>query len=538
MPPKKKTTKKAATRKATGDPEKATSAKRPKRSRRKTAKPPEEVVATDAPPTSTDPVAPDDVSASETVAAAKPKRRRTRRKKTAAAPAGDQTPSIAESSDAGSSAPTTGREPAAFAALGLSDEVLSALRKCQFETPSDIQRELIPVALTGRDCLGQARTGTGKTAAFALPLIERVKPGTALQALVLVPTRELASQVDNAIKQFSIDHPVHTAVVYGGRRIDAQMKQLKRNPEILIATPGRVLDLYRRKLINFDNMTSVVLDEVDRMLDIGFRDDIRRILRKVEQPHQTIFVSATMDEEIRKLAMAFMRDPIEINVSGDSLTVENIEHGFVSVLKENKFASLLGFLKSEVPALVIVFTNTKHQARRVALHLKKEGVSCQEIHGDLHQSKRERVMQKFRDSAIQVLVATDLASRGLDVLEVSHIVNYDVPEDSAVYVHRIGRTARMGKRGYAVTFVTPEEGDELTAIEMLINKELPQFEVPWVVKPLPKDEPPEPVVDEGPPPVPPRYADPLIRHDGLEKIGVRPPRRTLGSRFRATRRRR
>jgi ATP-dependent RNA helicase DeaD len=370
-----------------------------------------------------------------------------------------------------------------------------------------------------------------------LPLIERVTPGEAFQALVLVPTRELASQVDNAVKQFSADHPVRTAVVYGGRRIDSQMKMLSAKPEIVIATPGRILDLHRRKLVNFDNISMVVLDEVDRMLDIGFRDDIRRILRRIEQKHQTIFVSATIDEEIRKLAMAHMTEPIEINVSGDSLTVDHIEHGFVTIHKHDKMASLLGFLKSEVPSLAIVFTNTKHAARKVAARLKKEHVVCQEIHGDLHQSKRERVMKNFRDSAIQVLVATDLASRGLDVLEVSHIVNYDIPEDTAVYVHRIGRTARMGNRGYAVTFVTPEEGSQLTSIEMLLNQQLPQFEAPWAVRTeLPDSEKPAEVEAEdqeedntG------RFETPLRRHAGLESLGIRPVRRTLGSRFRSGR---
>lgn len=427
------------------------------------------------------------------------------------------------------------REPAAFAALGLSDEVLSALRKCEFVEPSDIQRELIPVALEGKDCLGQARTGTGKTASFALPLIERVTPGVALQALVLVPTRELASQVDNAVKQFSADHPVHTAVLYGGKKIQAQVKSLEANPEIIIATPGRVLDLNRRGILSFDAIDMVVLDEVDRMLDIGFRDDIRRILRRIEKKHQTIFVSATMDEEIRKLAKAHMTDPVEINVSGDTLTVDHIEHGFVTLHKHDKMASLIGFLKSEVPSLAIVFTNTKHAARKVAANLKKQHVVCQEIHGDLHQSKRERVMKKFRDSAIQVLVATDLASRGLDVLEVSHIVNYDIPEDTAVYVHRIGRTARMGNRGYAVTFVTPEEGTQLTSIEMLLNQQLPQFEAPWAVRTeLPQEEKPQEKEEEKSD-EPGRLHTPMARHEGLESLGIRPVRRTLGSRFRAPR---
>jgi ATP-dependent RNA helicase DeaD len=277
------------------------------------------------------------------------------------------------------------------------------------------------------------------------------------------------------------------------------------------------------------------------MLDIGFRDDIRRILRKIEADHQTIFVSATLDEEIRKLARAFMKEPIELNVSGDELTVENIEHGFVPVDPQQKFSNLLGYLKHEVPKLAIVFTNTKHAARRVAEKLRKEGINCQEIHGDLHQSKREKVMAKFRKSAIQVLVATDLASRGLDVMEVSHIVNYDAPADPAAYVHRIGRTARMGNRGYAVTFITREEGDLLTGIEMLLNKEVPQFTTPWHIPPaLPEgpDHVEEPTPEDAPPSISTRYQETYKKDELLESIGVRPVRRTLGSRFRTTRRRR
>jgi ATP-dependent RNA helicase DeaD len=431
--------------------------------------------------------------------------------------------------------------PEPFVALGLAPDIVSVITKLGFQNPSDIQRVLVPEALQGKDIIGQARTGTGKTAAFAWPLLQQVEPGVAQQALVMAPTRELAAQVERAFRDFGADLPIRTAIVYGGRRIAEQLAQLKKNPEIIIGTPGRILDLIKRRELDVSKMRFAVLDEVDRMLDIGFRDDIRRILRKIETDHQTIFVSATLDEEIRKLAVAFMKDPIELNVSGDELTVENIEHGFVTIDRPQKFSNLLGFLKHEVPTLAIVFTNTKHAARRVAEKLKKEGINCQEIHGDLHQSKREKVMKNFRDSAIQVLVATDLASRGLDVMEVSHIVNYDVPEDPAVYVHRIGRTARMGNRGYAVTFIQPDEGALLTGIEMLLNQELPRFDAPWHIPPaLPEGKPIEedPQPEDAPPAISDRYREAYRTDDKLEEIGLRPVRRTLGSRFRATRRRR
>jgi ATP-dependent RNA helicase DeaD len=458
---------------------------------------------------------------------------------------------------------------ASFGALGLTEPLLSAVVQAGFQEPTDIQTALIPVAISGRDCLGQARTGTGKTAAFTLPILQLLTPGQPFQVIALVPTRELAAQVDTHVRMFA--GKIKTAVVYGGHRISQQLGSLKRDPEIIVGTPGRILDLIGRKLLSLAAVKFVVLDEVDRMLDIGFRDDIRRILSQVKGPHQTIFVSATLDDNIRKLAQAYTKEPVELDVSGDTLTVESVEHGFVSVAREDKFASLLGFLKGEVPSLVIVFTNTKHIARRVAERLRKEGVSCQEIHGDLDQRRREKVMHKFRNSAIQVLVATDLASRGLDVMEVSHIVNYDIPQDAAVYVHRIGRTARMGQRGYAVTFVTPEEGQLLTEIEMLLNTQLPQFEAPWAVRRLPLIIAPTAAGKAGAEPgaagkagaaAPEgsaaakgeaaakgaaatkeaalgakRFSEPWRRDEVLEAIGLRPQRRTLGSRFRSSRKR-
>ncbi len=427
-------------------------------------------------------------------------------------------------------------DASAFAALGLEGPVLAALERLGWTTPTDIQEALIPPALAGKDCLGQAKTGTGKTAAFALPMLQRIKAGRPVQALVLVPTRELASQVDDAVKQFKHGQAFKTALLYGGRRLSGQVATLSKDPEIVVGTPGRVLDLMGRGNLALKNIEVVILDEVDRMLDIGFRDDIRRILKQITHPHQTIFVSATLDEEIRKLAKQFMTDPQEFNVSGDELTVANIEHGFVTVDPKDKLKSLTGFLKREAPQLAIVFTNTKHSARRVAQRLQKEGINCLEIHGDLQQRKREQVMKQFRSSSIQVLVATDLASRGLDVMEVSHIVNYDVPEDPAVYVHRIGRTARMGKQGYAVTFVTVEQGKLLTEIEMLINKQLPQFDTPWLINPdAPPPPPPPPEVESTI--TPRRYKEALRRDPILEAIGLRPLRRTLGSRFRSPRKR-
>jgi ATP-dependent RNA helicase DeaD len=440
-----------------------------------------------------------------------------------------------------------------FEDLGLEESLLAALRKLHFVTPSDIQRELIPHALKGHDCLGQAKTGTGKTAAFALPMLQRVTPGGGPQALVLVPTRELAVQVDEHVRALGSEHPVRTVLIYGGQKLNTQIDQLKKNPEIVVGTPGRVLDMMHRKHLHVAQMKLVILDEVDRMLDIGFREDIRKILKSVTSEHQTIFVSATIDDEIRKLARTYMRDPVEINVSRDHVTVDQINQGYVTVDRHDKFPTLVGLIRDENPTLAIVFTNTKHAARRVAERLKKAGVNCKEIHGDLDQRRRERVMKSFRNADIHVLVATDLASRGLDVMEVSHIINYDIPVDTAAYVHRIGRTARMGQSGHAITFVEPGEGKLLTDVEKLINKEVPQIQAAWVVarKPAAESAAPgatpvetagatAPSAGEAGAPATPgasRLTEALRRDETLESLGIKPVQRTLGSRFRPARRR-
>lgn len=424
-----------------------------------------------------------------------------------------------------------------FADLGLHAPLLEALSELNFHTPTDIQRELIPPALAGRDCLGQARTGTGKTAAFGLPALQRVQPGEGLQAIVLVPTRELASQVTEHLRALGSHTQLKIVAIVGGAYIAKQAAALKRNPEIAVGTPGRILDMMKRNLLDISQIRIAVLDEVDRMLDVGFRDDIRRILKSIKTPHQTVFVSATLDAPIQSLARTFMRDPLELNVSRDEITVDKIEQAYVSVDADSKYETLLNFIRVENPPLAIVFTRTKHTARRVAERLTKAGINCKELHGDLVQRKRDKVMDSFRKAHIQVLVATDLVSRGLDVLDVSHIINYDIPEDPAVYVHRIGRTARMGRAGRAITFVLPDQGKELTEVEKLINRELPRTDAPWVVrKQQPAQPEPEPAEPTDGPLLPQRFQEAVRRDEVLEKLGIQPVRRTLGSRFRTSRR--
>lgn len=405
--------------------------------------------------------------------------------------------------------------PEEFVKLGIRPSILRALAEEKFITPSEIQRMLIPRALAGVDILGQARTGTGKTAAFGIPILQTCQRGLGTQAIILVPTRELAVQVEAEIQRLGKHTPIRSVPVYGGQKIAAQVKQLKHEPAILVGTPGRVIDLLDRRIIHFGNLRWVVLDEVDRMLDIGFRDDIRNILSRVKRGGearrhedtearsegegaeeqrvgvQTVFVSATIDPEIEKLARTYMREPVEKLVapgSDEKPTVEEVEQYYLSAQPWDKYRLLRALLEQENPDLAIVFCRTKHGARKIAKKLHADGIECREIHGDLIQSKRDRVMKSFRTGKFDVLVATDLASRGIDVADISHIINFDIPEDPEAYVHRIGRTARMGAKGKAFTLVTRQQGEELTAIESLINAIIPQATIEgFEPRPAPPD---------------------------------------------------
>ncbi len=417
--------------------------------------------------------------------------------------------------------------PKPFADLGLEPAILEALVAINFREPSDIQKAMIPQVLAGRDVMGQARTGTGKTAAFGLPILQMIDPAQPLQALVLCPTRELAAQAVGEFRRFAKMRPIHCVPVYGGHGLAQQLHQLGRKPHVAIGTPGRVLDLLGREALQTNHVRFIVLDEVDRMLDIGFRDDIKRILSRFSTQRQTILVSATISPEIKRLAQQYMKDPVEVNVSGDELTVESVDQFFVTVEPWDKYRALKLFLQQEKPKLMIVFTNTKHGARKLAKRLFADGIEAKEIHGDLVQQKREKVMERFRRHQIPILVATDLASRGIDVSAVTHIVNFDLPQDTEVYVHRVGRTARMGAVGRAVTFVTREQGSELTKIEMLINKELARLEIAGF-----KPSPPPRGEFGVPGPVEPPVTPVVIQQP------ERPVPATLGGRFKPARRRR
>ena len=360
-----------------------------------------------------------------------------------------------------------------FADLGLKPAVLEGLTKRGFKHPTRIQAALIPVALSGKDVLGQAKTGTGKTAAFGLPLLQKLDPTAAFSALVLVPTRELAIQVAKELQELGAFAKVQTVAVYGGQPITKQQPLLAKGPPIVVGTPGRVMDLAERGILPFGDFRFAILDEVDRMLDIGFRDDIRKILGKLKKVPQTIFVSATISPDIEKLARSYMKDPEKIVTFEKSLTVAQVKQSYFAVERWDKRRLLLHLLKKEKPELTVVFCRTKRAVDEVAQFLNKHKIDAHAMHGDMYQKKRDAVMGKLRGGDLSVLVASDLAARGLDVEDISHVVNYDMPEDPEVYVHRIGRTARAGREGVAWSFVAPDQGELLTNIEMLANVEIP-----------------------------------------------------------------
>ena len=434
-----------------------------------------------------------------------------------------------------------------FAELGLEPHLLRGVGHAGFTEPTEIQREIIPLILEGRDIVGQARTGTGKTAGFGLPIMQRVKPGEGFQALVLVPTRELAVQVAAEIRRLGEYTKLRCVPIYGGQKIKRQLAVLGRKPCIIVATPGRMLDMLGRGHIHLDKVRFAVLDEVDRMLDIGFRDDIREILGQIKRPHQTIFCSATIGDEIKRLVHRFARDALEVNVSRDELTVDHVEQAYCTVDPWDKFRLLKMLLKQEQPKLAIVFCNTRHATRKLARRLHDAGTNAREIHGDLVQQRRERVMDHFRRHKLQVLVATDLAARGIDVTGISHIINYDIPEDPEAYVHRIGRTARMGAFGKAITLVTREQGHRLTDVECLINKEITQYNVEgFKPSPPPRESAEaqaaaaaeaEPVEARESRLTSPFYDWPA-GGEAAKQAPAEPVRKTLGSKFRPARRRR
>ncbi|MCR5183120.1 MAG: DEAD/DEAH box helicase [Opitutales bacterium] len=363
-----------------------------------------------------------------------------------------------------------------FSDLNLPEILLKTVESLGYKEPTPIQEKAIPSMLQGRDVIGAAQTGTGKTAAYALPTIvhltaareELAKPFP--RALILVPTRELAIQVDEAFKKFAAGTPIKLALIYGGVSYGAQLAALKEGANVVVATPGRLLDLQERRQIDLSKIEVLILDEVDRMLDMGFIEDVSRIIRLCPRERQTLLFSATINRTIREIAGWALREPVEIDVRSSALTADTISHAIYPVPIFQKYDLLLALLERTRYNSVIVFTRTKRDADRITEWLQANRISVTTMHADRSQNERIAALKGFRDGKYNVLVATDIASRGLDISGVSHVINYNVPEHPEDYVHRIGRTGRAGNEGEAFTLFSPDELSQLKAIEQLLGK--------------------------------------------------------------------
>ena len=385
-----------------------------------------------------------------------------------------------------------------FEEIDLSRAMRRALKLAGYQRPTEIQAGVIPLVLDGYDVLGQARTGTGKTASFVIPILEMLSPPgkvRGVQAIILVPTRELAVQVHDEVVKLSVGMKVRCVAVYGGKPIRGQIDKLQRGVEIVVGTPGRVLDHLSRGTLTLHDVWCTVLDEADRMLDIGFRPDIEKILRRCPRDRQTLLLSATVPPPIRRLAERYMYEPEVLNFSPKNLSVDTIDQFYFSVESDRKFDLLIKLLDREQPRQAIIFCRTKRGTDRIGERLAKRVPQVACMHGDMTQGARDSVMRRFRDGELRFLVATDVVGRGIDISGISHIINFDIPAFSDDYVHRVGRTGRMGREGVAFTFVAPGEGPELTKIEQRIDRLLKRdsmvgFEPAKTRGPAPRPLPP------------------------------------------------
>ncbi|MEX2582468.1 MAG: DEAD/DEAH box helicase [Gemmatimonadota bacterium] len=364
-----------------------------------------------------------------------------------------------------------------FEELSLAPELLRAVSDMGFEEATPIQAMAIPEALAGKDVLGRAQTGTGKTAAFMLPTLQRLIGGEGLRALVLCPTRELAIQVSEAAADYAKHLDLWVGVIYGGTSVQKDIRGLKAGYDVLVATPGRLIDHLERGNVDLSDLEVLILDEADRMLDMGFRPQINQILRHCPKTRQTLFFSATLPNDVKSLAYDSLNDPITVEAAPQATTAEGVEQFVYPVDGRRKADLLVELLERDGMDSVIVFTRTKFGADKLIARLQKAGVKAAVMHGDRAMKDRVRALDAFRDGEVRVLVATDVAQRGLDVEGISHVVNFDVPQDPDSYVHRVGRTARAGQTGEAITFMSPGEIGDLRSIELHIGRDLPKIEL-------------------------------------------------------------
>ncbi|WP_438823879.1 DEAD/DEAH box helicase [Bacillus sp. JJ1566] len=356
---------------------------------------------------------------------------------------------------------------------------MKSINQMGFEEATPIQSQTIPLALEGHDVIGQAQTGTGKTAAFGIPLIENVDiKNDNIQGIVIAPTRELAIQVSEELHKIGRFNRARILPIYGGQDITRQIRSLKKHPHIIVGTPGRVIDHINRKTLKLQNVKTVVLDEADEMLNMGFIEDIEAILKGVPEERQTLLFSATMPGPIQRIAERFMKDPKVVKVKAKEMTVPNIQQYYLEVQEKNKFDVLTRLLDIQSPELAIIFGRTKRRVDELSEALTLRGYAAEGIHGDLTQAKRISVLRKFKEGSIEVLVATDVAARGLDISGVTHVYNFDIPQDPESYVHRIGRTGRAGKNGMAMTFVTPREIGQLKNVENTTKRKMDKMKPP------------------------------------------------------------
>ena len=366
-----------------------------------------------------------------------------------------------------------------FSELGLEEEYLQAVEKLGYTQPTPIQVETIPLMLSGRDVLAQSQTGTGKTAAFMLPILQRLGRGHGTpRALVLAPTRELAKQVSDATEGFARVSGSKVLAVYGGQSYEIQIRGLNRGVDILVGTPGRLLDFIRQGRLDLSQVEMLVLDEADEMLEMGFIDDVETILQELPETRQMSLFSATLPAQIQKLAAKYLNDPVKVSINPKQVTVAETEQRFFRVREETKLSALICLLETDEVSSALIFVRTKARAQDLADELMRRGFSADSLHGDLNQSRRELVLNRFRKGSVTLLVATDVAARGLDINDVSHVFNYDMPQDAEDYVHRIGRTGRAGKKGIAITLLTPRERSRMNQIQAYTRQPVAESQLP------------------------------------------------------------